>query len=287
MGDAMRKWIKWLGIVLGSVLGLAILAMLTAWIGGGLIADRRYAIPPSRFAANNETADIAEGRRIALTLGCFDGCHGEGLGGSVFYDDLLIGTFIAPDLTRTFADLGDEELDSVIRHGVRRNGKSTFIMPSSGLHHLSDEDLNDITVFIRSQPVGEGPAYAAKPGLIARFFLLIGEFNPQAQDILDQAPWMTGSPTRTSPDAGRYLAQTACAECHGMDFRGEEGFTPPLAAVAAYSLEDFHVLMKTGVANGNRELDLMKEVATGRFVHFTDSEVEALHGYLQSLAAPR
>jgi cytochrome c553 len=157
-------------------------------------------------------------------------------------------------------------------------------MPSAGLHHLSDEDLNNIAAFIRSQPAGTGLAYEASPGLIARLFLLIREFTPQAQEIIDGAPWIPGSPTRTSPDAGQYLALTACAECHGMSFQGEADFTPSLVAVAAYSLEQFNTLMKTGVAIGNRELDMMKDVATGRFVHFSDSEVEALHGYLQSLA---
>lgn len=280
----MRRSLKWLGTILGSMLGLAVLGVIVAWIGGGIIAGRTYDIPPSTFIVDNETADIDEGRRIALTLGCFDGCHGDGLGGSVFYDDLLIGTFIAPDLTQSFTDLSDAELDSVIRQGVRRNGKSTFIMPSSGLHHLSDEDLNNIVAFIRSQPAGEGYAYEASPGLMARFLLLIREFQPRAQEIIDGAPWLSGSPTRASPDAGQYLALTACAECHGMDLQGQADFTPSLAAVAAYSLEDFNILMKTGVAIGNRELDLMKEVATGRFVHLSDNEVEALHDYLQSLA---
>jgi cytochrome c553 len=260
---------------------------MVVWIGGGQIADRNYEAPLSVFTADNETANIDEGRRIALTLGCFGGCHGKELAGSVFHDDLWIGTFVAPDLTRTFADLSDAELDSVIRHGVRRNGKSTFVMPSSGLHHLSDDDLNNISAFIRSQPSGNGLVYEANPGLIARFFLLIGEFTPQAQEVLDGAPWLSGASSRTSSDAGQYLATTACAECHGMNFQGQADFTPPLAAVAAYSLEDFQILMKTGIAIGNRELDMMKEVSTRRFVHFTDGEVEALHGYLQSLAASK
>ena len=280
----MRRLNKWLGIILGSIVGLAVLATLVAWIGGGLVAGRVYDISPSTFAVDNETADIDEGRRIALTLGCFDGCHGERLSGNVFYDDIWIGTFVAPDLTQSFANLSDAELDSVIRRGVRRNGKSTFIMPSSGLHHLSDEDLSNIVAFVRSQPVGDGHAYEANPGLMARFFLLIREFEPQAQQIIDDSPWLSGSPTRTSQNAGRYLAQTACAECHGTDLQGMVDFTPSLAAVAAYSLDDFQTLMKTGVPIGNRELELMKEVATGRFVHFTDSEIAALHGYLQSLA---
>ena len=127
----MRRLLKWLGIVLGVILGLAVLAIMVAWIGGGRIAGRTYDIPPSTFTVNNETANIDEGRRIALTLGCLGGCHGKELAGSVFHDDPWIGTFVAPDLTRAFSDHSDTELDSVIRHGVRRNGKSTFVMPSS------------------------------------------------------------------------------------------------------------------------------------------------------------
>ena len=43
--------------------------------------------------------------------------------------------------------------------------------------------------------------------------------------------------------------------------------------------------MCTGKPLGDRELDLMKEVAVGRFSHFTDREIDALHRYLQTLAA--
>lgn len=280
----MQRALKWLGISVGSILGLVVLAIFVIWIGGGVIVGRTYDTPATSFVADSETANIDEGRRVAFTMGCYDGCHGDGLGGNVFFDEFLIGTFVAPDLTRSFNDLSDAELDSVIRHGIRRNGKSTFIMPSSALHHLSDDDLNNITAFIRSQPLGNGPASEASPGLLARLFLLIREFKPRAQEVIDDAPWMSGTPTRTSPEAGRYLALTACAECHGLDLQGDGEFSPSLVAVVAYSLEDFATLMKTGVPIGDRELDLMKEVATGRFVHFTDGEIEALHGYLRTLA---
>jgi len=280
----MRRLFRWLGLILAAIVGLAMLAVLVAWTGGRVIAGRSYDLPPTTFKADVATADIDEGRRIAQTLGCYDGCHGDGLGGNVFVDEFLVGTFVAPDLTRTFSEMSDAELDRAIRHGVRPDGKSTFIMPSSGFHHLSDEDLNDIVAFVRSQPRGDGPAYEATVGPLAGFFLLIREFVPRAEEIIADAPWMAGSPTRESPQAGQYLALTACAECHGMDLRGQADFTPSLAAVAAYSLDDFRRLITTGVAVGDRELDLMKEVATGRFVHFTDREIEALYGHLRTLA---
>jgi hypothetical protein len=69
-----------------------------------------------------------------------------------------------------------------------------------------------------------------------------------------------------------------------MDLRGSEAATAPnLALVVAYTLEDFKRLMREGVPIGDRELGLMKDVAIGRFSHFTDEEIEALHSYLVTL----
>jgi len=280
----MRRLFRWLGLILASIVGLAVLAVLVAWVGGSVIAGRSYDLPPTSFKADDATADLDEGRRIARTLGCYDGCHGDGVGGRVFVDEVLIGTFVAPELTRIFAEMSDAELDRVIRYGIRPDGKSTFVMPSSGFHHLSDEDLNDIVAFVRSLPRGDGPAYAAQVGPLAGFFLLTRRFVPRAEEIIADAPWMAGSPTRESPEAGQYLAITACGECHGMDLRGQADFAPSLAAVAAYSPDDFRRLITAGIAVGDRELGLMKEVATGRFVHFTDREIDALYGHLRTLA---
>ncbi len=67
--------------------------------------------------------------------------------------------------------------------------------------------------------------------------------------------------------------------------RGYPGDTPTLAIVAAYSLDDFTRLMRTGTALGGRELnEMMTGVARGRTAYLTDEEIAALHGYLQTLA---
>jgi cytochrome c553 len=79
---------------------------------------------------------------------------------------------------------------------------------------------------------------------------------------------------------------TVCTECHGDDLRGTlDGSTPSLAISAAYSREDFGKLMRTGEPVGGRELELMKDVALGRFAHFTEPEIDDLHAYLTTLAA--
>ena len=80
--------------------------------------------------------------------------------------------------------------------------------------------------------------------------------------------------------------RTVCSECHGSDLGGSTGIgAPNLALVIAYSLDDFRELMHTGVPIGDRKLDLMEEVAIGRFSRFTDLEIENLHAYLQTLAS--
>lgn len=77
-----------------------------------------------------------------------------------------------------------------------------------------------------------------------------------------------------------------CTECHGLDLEGGDGpnAPPPLVVVAGYGPDAFARLMETGEPIGDRELDLMKEVALGRFSHMTDRAVAALHAYLQARA---
>ena len=77
-----------------------------------------------------------------------------------------------------------------------------------------------------------------------------------------------------------------CTECHGEDLRGSavDMVIPDLAAVAAYPLEEFRKLMRTGVPLDGRELGMMADVATGRFAQFTDDEIGDLHSFLQTLA---
>lgn len=277
----MQRILKWLGAGLGAVVFLLLIAATYVWIAGGRVVNRVYAQPDSSFVSDPEAADLEEGRRAARLRGCFDGCHGEGLGGNVWFDNLLMGRVVAPDLTRAFAEMSDEELDRSIRQGVRRDGKSLMLMPSSMLHHLSDTDFNNIVAFIRSHEPGQGPDTVMQPGLVARFFILKFGFKPHAQKIVEEGPWLADD-----APLGKYLAITVCSECHGMDLRGEEGSgAPNLALVVAYSLPDFSRLMREGVPIGNRELELMKEVAVGRFSHFSDEEIEALHAYLVTLAS--
>ncbi|NQV87354.1 MAG: c-type cytochrome [Woeseiaceae bacterium] len=57
------------------------------------------------------------------------------------------------------------------------------------------------------------------------------------------------------------------------------------AAIAAYTEQNFRHLMKTGLALGERELDMMSSVARSRFAYFTDQEVSDLYAFLSDMSA--
>lgn len=276
---------KWATIALAGVVSLGLLALAGVYVGAEMVLRRTYDLPLDEFELPTDTQSIAEGRRLATLRGCYEGCHGSGLGGSKFWDQPWVVRLVAPDLTRMAARHSDAELERIIRDGVRPDGRSTWGMPSASFYHLSDADLGAILAFIRSQPLGEGPSAEVEMRLLGRLAVLAGEFPPQAQIIDHETPRLGERPRSDSLAFGEYLARTVCSECHGLDLQGDaRGPTPHLAMAAAYSDEEFVRLMRTGVGRGGRELGLMSQVARGRFSVMTDTELRALHAYLRSFA---
>jgi cytochrome c553 len=280
----MRRILKWLGLGVGGLTVLALGAAALVYLLSEQITRKTYDLPLSSIAFPTDSLVLAEGQRLATVRGCYSGCHGERLDGGVFIDEPLLARLVAPNLTQVVAQYTDAELERVIRHGIRRNGKSTLGMPSSMFYHLSDQDLGAIIGFLRSAPVTEGPATEISLGPLARLGIVLGKYNPQAELIDHDAPRVAVPDTSDHITFGRYLALTSCTECHGLNLHGNpDGSAPNLVIAATYSEEDFARLMRTGKASGDRELRLMSDVARGRFSHLTDGEIRALHSYLSTL----
>jgi len=281
----IRRILRWLGIFVIGVVGLVVVAIAYVYISSERIINRTYAIPGTSIAIPSDSASIAEGQRLAMIRGCYGGCHGAEAEGSVFIDEPLLARLVAPNLTWVVGERSEAELERIVRHGVFPDGRSTLGMPSSMFHLLSDEDLGVILAFLRNLPPSEGPQTAMSVGPLGRLALALGQYTPQAALIDHDAP----RPTIDTSDSlayGRYLALTVCTECHGLDLAGgEDGFTPDLAIAVAYSETAFVRLMRTGKAVGERELNLMSEVARRRFSHFTDAEIRALYGFLKNRAS--
>ncbi|MDX1509336.1 MAG: cytochrome c [Woeseiaceae bacterium] len=271
------------------LLGLAAAAVGAAWFSVGADLARTFEHKGSPVAITADPDVIAEGQRLARIRGCFGGCHGRTVNGEVFAELPGGSRLTAPNLRAAVDRYTTAELDGLVRHGIRPDGTSLIaVMPSSMFYNLSDDDFSAILSFIMTQPASDDELPGTRLGAITRVLLVLLRHTYgtllAAEEIDHDAPRIP--PTLDGRPNGEYLARTVCTECHGHDLRGAPDETAPtLAIVAAYSLENFETLMRTGVPVGGRELDLMAAVAESRFAYFTDDEIESLHAYLLTLAA--
>ena len=277
----MRRALRILGYAGLSVVGLLLIAYGVVYAMSEVKLRRRYPVAPDTILSTQDSASIAEGGRFARLRGCTD-CHGAMAEGKTFIDFWPLGRIVAPNLTKAVREYSDEELEDIIRHGIRPDGKSAIGMPSGMFVALTDRDLGAIISYLRSLPVHEGNTRGIRLGPLARVAIATGRFLPAAEEAQRTAPLATLYPAPGDSNwTGAYLARTMCTECHGADLRGEpSGQRPDLSIAAAYPLEAFMHLMRTGKAPGEREIGLMSSVARDRFSHLTDHEIASLHRYL-------
>lgn len=269
--------------LLAGLAGAAILAGAGLYAASERILRRSHDLPLRPIALPSDPASLELGQRRATLTGCFAGCHGDTAEGQVWSDDWLTARFTAPNLTQVIHDYGDAELARLLRHGVRADGTTAFVMPAVQFRHLTDEDLGAILAFLKTLPPIEGPVYRRGLGPLGRLGLLRGQVYPSVDDV-DPAVPLAGTPPPATPlERGRYIAMITCPECHGPDLEGWPGdVAPPLAIVAAYGRDEFHRLMREGLAKGGREVGLMTRVGRIRTVTLTDQEVDELYDYLRS-----
>ena len=275
----MKRFLKWTAIGLGSLVAVALLAIY------GMSEYRlrqRFDVAAAPVVVPTDSTIIARGRHVAITRGC-GGCHGQDLEGKVMFDQPMLARIVAPNITKIAREYSDAELARAIRHGVRKNGTSVAVMPSSMFYHLSDADLGALVAYLRTVPPKESALPKPSLRLLARVGLLTGQYHTEAEMIDHDSRRVPEATDGDLVARGHYLAKTACTECHGQDFRGGNrgpAPTPSLMVVKAYSAAEFTRLMKEGVPRDGRKLGLMGDVARSRFSRFTDAEIAAVYAYL-------
>lgn len=266
-----RKVLKWIGILAGGALGLAVIAVAVVYVIIGRDLTKKFDVEWPEANLSVQQVNLEEAKRRIQTCGCF-GCHGENLAGQVFFEVFDGTKLIAPDLAKTAKKYSTAELDNIIRHGIRPDGSSVVgVMPSGMYQNLSDEDVGMIIAYLQSLMPAEGSLPDTYFGPVSRVMLLGFKRSNgtilAAEAVNHASASLAISPCDLEP-LGEYLTMTSCSECHGDDLGGvnDGGFsTPPLTIVQAYSLEDYTTLMRTGVPLGGRQLDLMALVALNRF----------------------
>jgi len=146
----MKKVFKWIGIILGGLVGIIIIALFGFSTSANGRVNKIYDVEPITIPENSSTIDRGE---YIYASSCA-GCHGDNVSGTRFFDDPAIGYIPATNLTSGQGGIGGTYSDSdfvrAIRHGVSADGKPLMIMPSKAYWHFSDEDLGAVISYVKS-----------------------------------------------------------------------------------------------------------------------------------------
>lgn len=141
----MKRILIGIGLAVGGLVVVLILALIVFWVWGGSIASRRFDhVQAEPLPIPTGAESIAYGEHLARTTGCM-GCHGEDLGGEVLIDNPALGTFAPGNLTSGEGGIPDTMTDAdwvrAIRHGIGRDHTALLVMPSQEYYFFNDEEL--------------------------------------------------------------------------------------------------------------------------------------------------
>ena len=304
----MKKIFKWVGIVLGVVVGLAVIAIVGLLIYGQMSFHAKVNRPLYEIKADTSPAGLARGEYLVRDLIACQGCHGPRVAEGELADrdaplsghteDIVFGPIeagfntpnLTPDAETGLGSWTDAEIARAIREGVDKEGTVLAIMPSPEFRNLSDADVAAIIGYLRSM----APVYNEVPPVtvnaVGKAVLALGVFGPP-----NPAPQVSAPvPHPASPvEIGKYLA-FACARCHGETMAGgpvpgaAEGDPPaanltPGGELAGWSEEDFINTIRTGVNPAGRQLD--DSMPWQELARWHDEDLSAVFKYLKSLPA--
>jgi hypothetical protein len=204
----------------------------------------------------------------------------------------------------------DGELVSFLRTGTKPNGQ--YVPPyMPKLVHISDEDMNSIVAFLRSDNewVKAEPTKQPEcdPSFLAKFLTNIGAFKP-----FDYPAKPIPQPDTTNPvKHGEYIAlyQLECYACHSKDFAKNDYLVPAKSTgffgggnkmfdVQGKPISTLNITMdkRTGIGNWTEE-EFVKAVKYGQvpgnqpalrypmipYSNLTDKEARAVYAYLKTV----
>ncbi len=297
-----NAWLKWGGVVLTGLLTvIPALLLVLALIGFSKLSER-HNNPVADIQVAGTTAQIARGQQLAH--GC-ENCHSEQtqlpLSGANFAAKFglpPLGTLYAPNLTPggNIQDWTDGEVIRAIREGVHKDGRSLLIMPSESFRNMSDDDVQAVVAYLRSQPATGGPTPGSQFNVLGAIFINLVDFRTAQQPVGHVA-----APQPGTPAYGKYLVDViGCSGCHGDQLQGRvdngQPGPPPgpnlTKIVPTWTEEQFMTFFNTGIRPDGSPVPPLA-LPGGRTeprmpwpivrASTTDDELRAIYSYLHSL----
>ncbi len=293
----MKKIFKWIGIVLGSLVGLILVLAAVFYLIGNARLTKTYNFPADNIIIPTDAVSIKRGQHLAKML-CA-GCHGENLSGKTgWFPAGPMGSIDSPNLTSGAGGIGkeytaDEEYVRAIRHGVDPEGKPIYMPAVVAFSSMSDEDLGAIIAYLKTIPSVDHQTNGQNFSALGKILIGAGVFGKLPVEEASHAAHVTAPAAGATAEYGHYLVTIGdCKSCHGQQLAGGPFPDPsvtmlspnltPGGELAAWSEQDFIITMRTGITPSGHKMnpDYMpwKDISVG-----TDDELKAIFMYLQSL----
>lgn len=289
----MRKVLKWVGIIVGVLLLVVIIAAVVMYLIGRNNLNEKHTVQAEAVPIPTGDEALARGRHFVEAVSLCAECHGDDLGGEEFLDEPIFGSGDAPNLTAGAGGIGAtytvEDWVRAIRHGVRPNGETLKFMPADKYYHLSDDDLGAIIAYLQSVPPVDRNTDDVAMGLVGT--IIFGNMVDLPYELIDHDAERPAAPV-VGVDAayGEYLITVAaCQDCHGKKLNGDVPMGAPSGPdlrpngeLGGWERDDFVKAMRTGVTPDGEVLD-HEEMPWNYYTRMTDDELDAIWLYLQTL----
>lgn len=287
-----------------KTIGLVLLAVIVLCVAGvygfsSYRMNQKIVVNDPAPPIPTDSATLARGEYMVRAIVKCAECHGQDLGGQLFFDGGPLGTFHTPNLTKGSGGVGsvlsDADFVTAIRHGVGPGGYKLKFMPSSDWVKLSDDDVAAVVAYVRSVPNVDRATQPSSVGPLGRALYIAGQLPLFESEMIDHA-----NVTRTNPVAGvtaaygEYLANIGgCTGCHGPTLSGGKiPGTPPDLKPAAnltpegighYKEADFFRALREGKRPNGTAIDPFMPVNATKLM--TDDDIRAVYAYLKTVPA--
>jgi len=291
---ATNGFVKWGGVLVSGLLTLIPTLLLVLALVGFYKLNENY--NSRNLAAEVKVAgtpeQLARGERLAhICSGCHSSNNTTLLDGTNFGAEPgfpPIGTLWAPNLTPAgeIKDWSDGEVIRAIREGIHKDGRSLLIMPAEYFKSMSDEDVQALVAYLRSQPATGEASPTNKLNLVGALFINLADFRTVQQPVGSVA-----MPAVGGQDYGKYMVDIlSCRACHGDQLQGrdpsDQGGPPPgpnlTTVVPQWSEEEFMTFFNTGKLPSGASVSEAMPWQDVR-AETTDAELHDIYTYIHSL----
>jgi mono/diheme cytochrome c family protein len=259
--------------------------------------EKVYDVPVATLVASTDPTIVARGNHLVHSVaGCAsDLCHGADLGGGKPIEMGPVATLCGPNITpgNLGAAYADGEFARLIKHGIKKDGRTVRFMPVQELNWLPDSDVVAIISYLRTVAPVDRPNGASD-------IRTLGKVLDRNEKLpIDVARHIDHTKTEAAPSPeptaayGAFLVRS-CTGCHGEGLSGGPipgapssfaiplNLTPDETGLKDWQFSDFETVLRQGRRKNGKTLDSLMPIESWK--NFDDVEIHALWAYLRTLA---